>query len=160
MGILPQKEHLTIRNPTNSPGRSTIVSSKYSTCQRTTFPIFSFPSTQHGRRPFKLGTDKRPIQKFIIQNLIRWEFRNLQRAGVRILANPKLRRKRLVRDRCNTSNPKQPLERYLMRFDPARGVLILLISSFFGKSISKSQLTLQRSSLVSSVKRTRFRSPT
>ena len=51
-----------------------------------------------------------PIQKAIIQNLTRWDFRNLQLAGIRVPVSRECQRKYLKPDRCNDYNPGHPGE--------------------------------------------------
>ena len=52
-----------------------------------------------------------PVQTSIVRNLTRWEFRNLQLAGVRIPAGRDFRRKYLIADRCDEWNPERRLRR-------------------------------------------------
>ena len=47
-----------------------------------------------------------PVQTSIMRNLTRWEFRNLQLAGVRFSGNRLLLRKYLIPDRCNEWEPQ------------------------------------------------------
>ena len=46
-----------------------------------------------------------PVQTSIMRNLTRWEFRNLQLAGVRFSGSRQLQRKNLIPDRCIEWNP-------------------------------------------------------
>lgn len=52
-----------------------------------------------------------PIQTSIIENLTRWDFRNLQLAGVRIPIGRALEKTYLKPNRCNETDPDIPFER-------------------------------------------------
>lgn len=51
-----------------------------------------------------------PIQESIIQNLTRWDFRNLLLAGVRTPVNQEFQRKHQLPTRCNEEDPEIPGE--------------------------------------------------
>lgn len=59
----------------------------------------------------RMMTNNGPIQTSITRNLTRWEFRNLQLAGVRIPASRGFRRKHLIPDRCDEWDPQKRLRR-------------------------------------------------
>ena len=52
-------------------------------------------------------TNNGPVQTSIVRNLTRWEFRNLQLAGVRISVGRVFRRKYQIPIRCDECNPEE-----------------------------------------------------
>lgn len=52
-----------------------------------------------------------PIQESLLQNLTRWDFRNLQLAGVRISISPEVRRRHQIPTRCDEIGPENAGER-------------------------------------------------
>lgn len=52
-----------------------------------------------------------PIQESILRYLTRWDFRNLQLAGVRISINRQVRRQYQIPDRCDGTYPEDSVER-------------------------------------------------
>ncbi|MCJ1262383.1 hypothetical protein MMC22_002253 [Lobaria immixta] len=55
----------------------------------------------------RMITNNGPVQTSIIRNLTRWEFRNLQLAGVRISVGRVFRRKHQIPTRCDECNPEE-----------------------------------------------------
>lgn len=59
----------------------------------------------------ELITNNGPVQTSIIENLTRWDFRNLQVAGVRLPISRTVQRKYQIPDRCDQRNPEIRTER-------------------------------------------------
>lgn len=56
----------------------------------------------------QMVTNNTPVQTSLIKNLTRWDFRNLQLAGVKIPVSREFQRKHLVPNRCDEWDPEKP----------------------------------------------------
>ena len=99
------KTHL--KRGTSHIRKLTALSFKQQTHQWLPFNIFNFSAGSMAATPSKfeqMVINNFPIQTSMIGNLTRWEFRNLQLAGVIIPVDRTFLRKQLVPNRCNELN--------------------------------------------------------